>query len=64
MKSQRYIRFVPDQSTAEDAARNMTRQHAKGDRAIFAAMPGPADNWAIVDLLTAIESEMPYSWQA
>lgn len=64
MQTPRYVKFTADRTKAMATARAMTRAHAKGDRQIFAVIDGPQDNWAVVDLLTAIESEQPYAWAA
>jgi len=64
MKTPRFAKFVRDKAQALDTAHRMTRAHARGDRQIFAVIDGPEDNYAVVDLLTAIESDQPYAWAA
>ena len=64
MKTPRFLKFTATQDQAESTARRLTAAHAQGDRQIFAVIEGPRDDWAVVDLMTAIESGQRYSWSA
>lgn len=56
-----YINFF----ATEDAAtrRMITKNRAARDGSIFCLVEGPEDNYAVVDLNTAVELGLPYRWE-
>lgn len=56
------IRSFATREQAEIRAQQKTRAHAKGDREIFVVIEGPASDWVVADLRTAVEIGLPYSW--
>ena len=64
MESKSYIKSFAEHEKAAVWARTKTKAHAKGDREIFVVVEGPEDDWVVCDLKTAIETELPYSWEA
>ena len=59
-----YLRFHSTEAAAMESMRVMNRAHAQGDRAVFVVTDGPEDNFAVMDLPTAIEMELPYKWES
>ena len=53
------IKFFTDQGAAYDYMRSLNRTHIKE---IFCLVDGPEDNFAVVDLETAIDLGIPYEW--
>jgi hypothetical protein len=43
-------------------ARVKTNAHRNGDRAVFVVVPGPSDNFAVVDLETGIDLGLGYEF--
>jgi hypothetical protein len=62
MKTTEYLRFYPTESDALDAMRSKNDSHRDG--ALFVVTDGPEDNFAVMDLKTAIEMELPYKWES
>jgi hypothetical protein len=63
-KSETYIKFFSDEGEASSwmRMRNQARLSV-GNRDIFAVVDGPEDNFAVVDLRTAIELGGGYRWE-
>jgi hypothetical protein len=59
-----YIKFFSDEGEASSwmRMRNQARLSV-GNRDIFAVVDGPEDNFAVVDLRTAIELGGGYRWE-
>ena len=53
------IRFFAEEDQAREHMRLLNQTHCKE---IFCLVDGPEDNFAVVDLKTAIEMDMPYEW--
>ena len=48
---------------ALNVAQGKTRQHADGDKQVFAVVEGPEEaGFSVVDLATAIDLGIGYSW--
>jgi hypothetical protein len=54
-------KFFTDHDSAYEYMRSLNRTHLKE---IYCLVDGPEDNFAVVDLKTAIELDMPYEWSA
>jgi hypothetical protein len=53
------IKFFVEEEEARDYMVSLNRTHIKE---IFCLVDGPEDNFAVVDLETAIDLEIPYEW--
>lgn len=64
MTTETYIRQFNQYDAAFDFMRmkNKTFENAGNKSTIFCVVPGPDDNYAVVDLRTAIELEIGYVW--
>ena len=60
MKTESTVILYLDRNAAVDRARWMTR----AGREIYCVIDGPEDNFAVVDIRTAIELGVNYSWFA
>ncbi len=48
---------------ADAYMRMKNRAHAQGDRQVFCLLEGPdAGQWTVMDLKSAVETELPYTW--
>ena len=50
------IKFFSNEEEARDYMRSLNHTHTE----VFCLVDGPEDNFAVVDLETAIDLEMPY----
>ena len=55
------IKFFASEDDAHQYMLSLNRTHIKET---FCLVDGPEDNFAVVDLETAIDLEMPYQWSA
>lgn len=63
MKQPAYLKFFPTRADAEERAR--IKNGANRMRGwLWVVIDGPADDFAVVDLGTAIEMGVGYSWAA
>ena len=62
MKNQSYLKEFETEDQAREWMQMKNRAHAQGDKQIFAVVDGANDNYAVVDLKTAIELEANYYW--
>lgn len=64
MKKQDYVRFFDTELEAEDHMRDCNRRFRISPRYFdpFVLVDGPEDNFAVVDLKTAIEMDCLYRW--
>lgn len=53
-----YFRLFASESEADEHMRWLNRRA----RTLFVLIDGPEDNYAVVDLNTAIETDCPYRW--
>lgn len=53
------VKFFAEEDEACDYMRSLNQTHRKE---IFCLVDGPEDNFAVVDLRTAIDLEIPYEW--
>jgi hypothetical protein len=53
------MKFFSNEDEARDYMRSLNHSHRQE---LFCMVDGPEDNFAIVDLETAIGIEMPYEW--
>lgn len=53
------VKFFAEEDEACDYMRSLNKTHRKE---IFCLVDGPEDNFAVVDLRTAIDLEIPYEW--
>ena len=58
MKTPPYCREFSDRMTLKNRACRTAGNH----REIYALVPGPSDNWAVLDLSTDIELGSGYEW--
>ncbi len=63
MKQPAYLKLFPTRDDAEDIARIKNRA-CRMPRWLWVVIDGPADDFAVVDLRTAIEMGARYSWLA
>lgn len=61
MATRRYQKFFATEDEAGTRMRLMNQ--ASRDGTIFCLVDGPDDDYAVVDLQTAIELEVPYRWE-
>jgi len=57
---QRYLKEISEEKEARDWM--AMKNQASRDGNIYCLVAGPSDNWAIVDVKTAIELGGPYEW--
>lgn len=64
MKTPPYLREFSDRNEAYDrmTLKNRSCRAAGNNRDIYCLVPGPSDNWAVVDLATAIDLGLGYEW--
>jgi hypothetical protein len=62
MKATPYMKTYATEAEADARMRTRNRAHRNGDGQIFCLVDGPDDNFAVVDLGTAIELGGPYRW--
>lgn len=62
MKTKYCKHGIETKQTAMLMAQRMTRQHAEGDKQVFAIVEGPEAGFSVVDIKTAIELGLGYSW--
>ena len=58
--SRHYLRTFQTESAADDWMRAKNR--ASRDGTVFVLVDGPADDFAVMDLTSAIESDFSYRW--
>lgn len=64
MKQQTYIKHFAEYNTAYSwmVTKNKANEKAGNKNESFALVPGPDDNYAVVDLMTGIELGLGYVW--
>jgi hypothetical protein len=60
-----YLKTFKSESRAMDVMRlkNRACKAAGNRRDLFAVIPGPEDNWAVIDIRSAIEIGSGYRWE-
>ena len=57
------LRRFQSQDEADAYMRRKNRTHRDGDGQVFCLLEGPdAGEWTVMDLRSAIETELPYRW--
>lgn len=59
-KTRTYLKCFNSEDNADRHMRTINR--ASRDQTIFCVVDGPEDDFAVVDLVTAIDLEIPYRW--
>lgn len=63
MKTETYCKFFENEDKAMDWCRTKNRIHKRDKlKDLFVVTDGPENNWAVVDLKTAIEIGSGYKW--
>lgn len=65
-KPKTFLKYFATENQAMEfmAARNRTARLAGNRKDLLVVTDGPEDNFAVMDVATAIEMEMPYRWEA
>ncbi len=61
-----YVRAFESESKAISWMRmkNRSARLAGNTRDVFCVVDGPSDDWAVVDIATAVDLGAPYRWEA
>ena len=59
-----FLQLFPTEAEALDVMRRRNRARVGQRCPVFVVVDGPDDDFAVVDLESAIEMEMPYRWEA
>lgn len=64
MKRERYMKHHDNYSDAFDSmvVKNQAREAANNRRTIFCLVDGPDDMFTVMDTLTALENEFPFTY--
>ena len=62
-KSNEVLRFFDSESEAWDYMVMRNRAHQRGDKQLVVLVDGPEDNFAVMDLESAIDNGFSYTWE-
>ena len=62
-KSNEVLRFFDSENEARDYMVMRNRAHQRGDKQLVVLVDGPEDNFAVMDLESAIENGFLYTWE-
>ena len=62
-KSTEVLRFFDSENEARDYMVMRNRAHQRGDKQLVVLVDGPEDNFAVMDLESAIENGFSYTWE-